>query len=76
MASTLESLGVGLTIVKRNGKDGASIPGAAMQPRSCLFGAGGDVDIKILLNGVADSECRLFLDDNDQIYLEPLVDDG
>ena len=76
MASTLESLGVRLTLVKRNGKDGASIPGAAMQPRSCLFGRGDDVDVKILLNTVAAHQCRLVMDDNDDIYLEPLSEDG
>ena len=76
MASTLESLGVKLTLVKRNGKDGASIPGGAMQPRSCLFGRGDDVDVKILLNAVSLHQCHLIMDDNDDIYLEPLADDG
>lgn len=74
MAATLEGLGVSLTIVKRNGSDGATIPGAAMAPRSCVFGFSADVDVRIMLNGVADKECRLMLDDNDHIFLEPLVE--
>ena len=74
MAATLEGLGVSLTIVKRNGSDGATIPGAALALRSCVFGFGADADVRIMLNGVADKECKIMLDNYDHIYLEPLVD--
>ena len=75
-AATLESVGVRLTLVKRNGKDGASIPGAALQPRACLFGRADDVDVKILLNTVAPHQCRLLMDDNDDLFVEPIADGG
>jgi len=75
-SATLDSIGVRLTVIRRDGRDGATISGAAMRPRACLFGRADDVDVKILLPPVAPHQCRLLKDDNDAVFLEPIASNG